>query len=109
VTPVCSSSTDRRVKTGTHTVGGAKAVHRNRRLDRERAVAVYLTYVHPGVRAGYSFLDRALYLSKLWTDDPGRCASREVRSRCHRESTRQSASELAEADRGVPRVTWYSL
>ncbi|MBF6278785.1 MULTISPECIES: IS701 family transposase, partial [Nocardia] len=33
-------------------------------------VAVYLTYA---TTAGHAFLDRALYLPKSWTTDPGRC------------------------------------
>lgn len=35
-------------------------------------VAVYLVYAGP---RGHAFLDRALYLPKAWTDDPGRCAA----------------------------------
>jgi len=33
-------------------------------------VAVYLTYAAP---RGHALIDRALYLPKSWTDDPGRC------------------------------------
>jgi SRSO17 transposase len=33
-------------------------------------VAVYLAYA---VARGYAFIDRALYLPRSWTDDPGRC------------------------------------
>jgi len=33
-------------------------------------VAVYLAYAAP---AGSAFIDRALYLPRSWTDDPGRC------------------------------------
>jgi SRSO17 transposase len=35
-------------------------------------VAVYLAYAAP---AGTAFIDRALYLSRSWTCDPGRCAA----------------------------------
>ncbi|WP_441951088.1 transposase [Nocardia sp. 2TAF39] len=34
-------------------------------------VAVFLTYSTPH---GHTFIDRALYLPKSWTSDPGRCA-----------------------------------
>ena len=33
-------------------------------------VAVYLAYAAP---AGTAFIDRALYLPRSWTSDPGRC------------------------------------
>ena len=35
-------------------------------------VAVYLAYAAP---AGCAFIDRALYLPRSWTSDPGRCAA----------------------------------
>lgn len=50
-------------------------VHRHRRADRERQVAVYLTYTS---RHGHAVVDRALYLPKSWTSDLDRCGEAAV-------------------------------
>lgn len=60
------------VKKGTATVGVQRQYTGTAGRIENAQVAVYLTYI--GVR-GHALIDRALYLPKSWTDDPGRCAA----------------------------------
>jgi SRSO17 transposase len=59
------------LKKGTKTVGTQRQYSGTAGRIENCQVAVYLTYA---TTAGHAFLDRALYLPKSWTDDPGRCA-----------------------------------
>lgn len=65
------------VKKGTATVGVAPQYTGTAGRVVNCQVAVYLAYA---TGKGYAFLDRALYLPKRWTDDPGRCAGAGVPS-----------------------------
>ena len=58
------------VKKGTMTVGTQRQYTGTAGRTENAQVAVYLAYAAP---AGSAFLDRALYLPRSWTDDPGRC------------------------------------
>ena len=60
------------LKKGTATVGVQRQYTGTAGRIENAQVAVYLTYI--GVR-GHALIDRALYLPKSWTDDPGRCAA----------------------------------
>lgn len=59
------------VKKGTKTVGVQRQYSGTAGRVENCQVAVYLTYAS---RRGHALIDRALYLPKSWTDDPGRCA-----------------------------------
>jgi SRSO17 transposase len=58
------------LKKGTATVGARRQYTGTAGRTENAQVAVYLTYAAP---AGSAFIDRALYLPRSWTDDPGRC------------------------------------
>jgi len=58
------------LKKGTMTVGTQRQYTGTAGRTENAQVAVYLAYAAPG---GSAFLDRALYLPRSWTDDPGRC------------------------------------
>lgn len=60
------------VKKGTCTVGVQRQYTGTAGRIENSQVAVYLTYAAP---RGYALMDRALYLPKAWTNDPGRCAA----------------------------------
>jgi SRSO17 transposase len=60
------------VKKGTCTVGVQRQYTGTAGRIENAQVAVYLTYAAP---RGYALMDRALYLPKAWTNDPGRCAA----------------------------------
>ena len=58
------------LKKGTMTVGTQRQYTGTAGRTENAQVAVYLAYAAPG---GSAFVDRALYLPRSWTDDPGRC------------------------------------
>jgi len=58
------------LKKGTMTVGTQRQYTGTAGRTENAQVAVYLAYAAP---AGSAFIDRALYLPKSWTSDPGRC------------------------------------
>jgi SRSO17 transposase len=58
------------VKKGTATVGVQRQYTGTAGRVENAQVAVYLAYAS---QHGYAFIDRALYLPKSWTADPGRC------------------------------------
>src|SRR6201997_972376 len=58
------------LKKGTMTVGTQRQYTGTAGRTENAQVAVYLAYAAPG---GSAFLDRALYLPRSWTGDPGRC------------------------------------
>ncbi|HEX5204779.1 MAG TPA: IS701 family transposase, partial [Actinoplanes sp.] len=60
------------VKKGAGTVGVQRQYTGTAGRIENSQVAVYLTYAAPG---GYAFIDRELYLPKVWTEDPARCAA----------------------------------
>lgn len=60
------------LKKGRHTVGVQRQYTGTAGRIENAQVAVYLVYAAP---TGYAFIDRALYLPRAWTDDPGRCAA----------------------------------
>jgi SRSO17 transposase len=59
------------LKKGVHTVGVQRQYTGTAGRIENAQVAVYLTYA---TDAGHAFIDRALYLPKSWTGDPGRSA-----------------------------------
>ena len=59
------------VKKGTHSVGVQRQYSGTAGRIENSQVGVYLTYAAP---RGHALIDRALYLPKSWTEDPGRCA-----------------------------------
>lgn len=58
------------VKKGTMTVAVQRQYTGTAGRVENAQVAVYLVYA---AARGYAFIDRALYLPRSWTDDPGRC------------------------------------
>ena len=58
------------LKKGTATVGTQRQYTGTAGRTENAQVAVYLAYAAP---AGSAFIDRALYLPRSWTSDPGRC------------------------------------
>ncbi|MDQ6848399.1 MAG: IS701 family transposase [Actinomycetota bacterium] len=60
------------VKKGVHSVGVQRQYTGTAGRIENAQVAVFLTYA---ADRGHAFLDRALYLPKSWTGDPGRCAA----------------------------------
>jgi SRSO17 transposase len=58
------------LKKGTTTVGVQRQYTGTAGRIENAQVGVYLAYA---TGAGHAFIDRALYLPKSWTDDPGRC------------------------------------
>jgi SRSO17 transposase len=58
------------VKRGTMTVGVQRQYTGTAGRTENAQVAVYLAYA---ADAGCAFIDRALYLPRSWTSDPGRC------------------------------------
>jgi SRSO17 transposase len=58
------------VKKGTMTVAVQRQYTGTAGRVENAQVAVYLVYA---AERGYAFIDRALYLPRSWTDDPGRC------------------------------------
>jgi SRSO17 transposase len=60
------------VKKGAATVGVQRQYTGTAGRVENAQVAVYLAYAS---RAGYAFIDRALYLPKSWTADAARCAA----------------------------------
>src|SRR6476469_9923017 len=58
------------VKKGTATVGVQRQYTGTAGRIENAQVAVYLAYA---TARGYAFIDRALYLPRSWTGDPGRC------------------------------------
>ncbi len=57
------------VKKGAHTVGTQRQYTGTAGRIENAQVAVYLTYAAP---RGHALIDRALYLPRCWTEDPGR-------------------------------------
>jgi SRSO17 transposase len=60
------------LKKGEHSVGVQRQYTGTAGRIENAQVAVYLTYA---AGRGHAFIDRALYLPRSWTDDPGRCCS----------------------------------
>jgi SRSO17 transposase len=60
------------IKKGAATVGTRRQYTGTAGRTENAQVAVYLAYAAP---AGSAFIDRALYLPRSWTSDPGRCAA----------------------------------
>src|ERR1700761_9214241 len=60
------------IKKGRATVGTQRQYTGTAGRTENAQVAVYLTYAAP---AGSAFIDRALYLPRSWTCDPGRCVA----------------------------------
>ena len=60
------------IKKGRATVGTQRQYTGTAGRTENAQVAVYLAYAAP---AGSAFIDRALYLPRSWTSDPGRCAA----------------------------------
>jgi SRSO17 transposase len=60
------------LKKGTATVGTQRQYTGTAGRTENAQVAVYLAYA---AAAGSAFIDRALYLPRSWTCDPGRCAA----------------------------------
>jgi len=60
------------IKKGMATVGTQRQYTGTAGRTENAQVAVYLAYAAP---AGSAFIDRALYLPRSWTSDPGRCAA----------------------------------
>jgi SRSO17 transposase len=60
------------LKKGTATVAVQRQYTGTAGRTENAQVAVYLAYAAP---AGTAFIDRALYLPRSWTSDPGRCRS----------------------------------
>src|ERR1700758_4749259 len=58
------------LKKGTATVGTQRQYTGTAGRTENAQVAVYLAYAAP---AGTALIDRALYLPRSWTSDPGRC------------------------------------
>ena len=58
------------LKKGTHSAGVARQYTGTAGRIENAQVGVFLAYTS---RHGTAFLDRALYLPREWTDDPGRC------------------------------------
>jgi SRSO17 transposase len=58
------------LKKGTMTVGTQRQYTGTAGRTENAQVAVYLAYAAP---AGSAFIDRAVYLPRSWTGDPGRC------------------------------------
>ena len=58
------------LKKGTATAGVQRQYTGTAGRTENAQVAVYLAYAAP---AGTAFIDRALYLPRSWTSDPGRC------------------------------------
>src|SRR5690349_722567 len=58
------------VKKGVHSVGVQRQYTGTAGRIENSQVAVFLTYA---TRRGHGFLDRRLYLPRLWTADPDRC------------------------------------
>jgi SRSO17 transposase len=58
------------IKKGTMTVATQRQYTGTAGRTENAQVAVYLAYAAP---AGAAFIDRALYLPRSWTSDPGRC------------------------------------
>src|ERR1700678_4394432 len=58
------------LKKGTMTAGVQRQYTGTAGRIENAQVAVYLAYA---AARGYAFIDRALYLPRSWTDDPGRC------------------------------------
>jgi SRSO17 transposase len=58
------------LKKGTMTAGTQRQYTGTAGRTENAQVAVYLAYA---ARAGSAFIDRALYLPRSWTGDPGRC------------------------------------
>jgi SRSO17 transposase len=58
------------LKKGTATVGVQRQYTGTAGRTENAQVAVYLAYA---AAAGATFIDRALYLPRSWTDDPDRC------------------------------------
>jgi SRSO17 transposase len=63
------------VKKGTKTVGVQRQYTGTAGRIENSQVAVFLAYAAP---AGCAFIDRALYLPKSWTSDPGRMRAARV-------------------------------
>ena len=60
------------LKKGTNTVGVQRQYTGTAGRIENAQVAVYLTHASD---RGHAFIDRALYLPRSWTEDPGRCAA----------------------------------
>ena len=60
------------LKKGTSTVGVQRQYTGTAGRVENAQVAVYLVYA---TGAGHTFIDRALYLPRSWTDDPDRLAA----------------------------------
>ncbi|PWR08607.1 hypothetical protein DKT69_32605 [Micromonospora sicca] len=60
------------LKKGVHTVGVQRQYTGTAGRVENAQVAVYLAYAAPD---GYTLIDREVYLSKAWTEDPDRCAA----------------------------------
>src|SRR5699024_6927556 len=58
------------LKKGTHSAGVARQYTGTAGRIENAQVGVFLAYAS---RHGTAFLDRALYLPEVWTDDPDRC------------------------------------
>jgi SRSO17 transposase len=63
------------VKKGTMTAGVQRQYTGTAGRVENAQVAVYLAYA---AARGYAFIDRALYLPRSWTGDPGRCQAADV-------------------------------
>jgi SRSO17 transposase len=60
------------VKKGSHSVGVQRQYTGTAGRIENAQVAVFLTYA---AKRGHALIDRALYVPRSWTEDPGRCAA----------------------------------
>lgn len=60
------------LKKGVHSVGVQRQYTGTAGRIENAQVGVFLGYAAP---AGYTLIDREIYLPRSWTDDPGRCAA----------------------------------
>jgi SRSO17 transposase len=89
------------LKKGTHTVGVQRQYTGTAGRIENAQVAVYLTCTS---RHGHAGIDRALYLPKSWTSDPGRCRRAGVPDGVGFATKPQLAAQMIERalDAGVP-------
>jgi SRSO17 transposase len=94
------------LKKGTRTAGTQRQYTGTAGRIENAQVAVYLTYAG---RGGHALIDRALYLPRSWTGDPGRCAAAgvpgEVRFATKPQLARQMIARALDA--GVP-AAWVA-
>jgi SRSO17 transposase len=91
------------LKKGTRTAGVQRQYTGTAGRIENAQVAVYLTYAG---RGGHALIDRALYLPRSWTGDPGRCAAAgvpgDVRFATKPELARQMICRALDGGAGAP-------